>query len=260
MPLDCIEMTLTGKERGMARAPFSQLTQKINPCYPWKMRYLPINIDVRDKYCTVVGGGPVALRKVRYLLDAGARVKLVSPDVTAGFKDLLSNGSVFWLQRKYQYGDIEGSFIAFIATGSPDEQGEAIREARELNIPVNVADEPLECAFTFPSVVERGDLLITISTGGKCPALSRRLRLQFEEIIDQAYEGLLEILADARGKLLAAGVPSKNYAALLESLISSEILDTIRKGKEEEAKAFARGIVSTAITGKSFMATEGADS
>ena len=221
------------------------------------MRYLPINIDVKDKCCTVIGGGAVALRKVKYLLDAGARVKLVSPEVTAGFEDLISDGSVSLIKRKYQYGDIEGSFIAFIAAGSSSEQGEAIKEAGRLNVPVNVADEPSECTFTFPSILERGDLIITISTGGKCPALSRQLRIQLEQIIDNGYEGLLEILSEARGKMLAAGVSSEIYTGLLEMLISSDILDDIRDGKLDAAKKFAMNVVSSAVSEKSFDTQRG---
>lgn len=216
------------------------------------MRYLPINIDVKDKCCTVIGGGTVALRKVRYLVDAGARVKLISPEVAIGFKDLISNNSVSLVKRKYRYGDIKGSFITFIATNSPSEQSEAVVEANSLNIPVNVADEPSECTFTFPSLFERGDLLITISTGGKCPALSKQIRIQLEQIIDDGYKGLLEILAEARNELLAADLPADNYAGLLEKLISSDILDTVREGNLEMARKFAMGLVSAAVLKKQF--------
>lgn len=210
------------------------------------MRYFPINIDIKGKLVAVVGGGRVAQRKVRSLLKAGAEVRLISPEITDELKELVSTNSIGWTSRKYRHGDLYGAILAFVAADA--EVGKRVAEdAVEQGIQVNVADVPSQCTFTLPSVVERDDLMITISTGGKCPALAKHMRKKLEKIIDGSYGELLGILGEVREKLLTGGVDSDRCTGLLNRLITSEILDLIKDGEVKRARELAYEIVSPAI-------------
>lgn len=216
------------------------------------MRYFPVNIDIRDKECVVIGGGNVALRKVLSLLKAGARVKVIAPSVTEDIDLLASEGKITLLKRRYREGDLEGAFIAFSATDNAVIGSTVSKEAKRRRILINVADEPSQCTFTIPSVLERGDLMITISTGGRCPALSKYMRLTLERELDEAYGDLLAILGDTRNRLLTEGIGYDKCKDLLNDLMSSEMLDLIRKGDYGAARTIAASAADEATRNKDF--------
>ena len=216
----------------------SQLTAKRLPCYCWLVRYYPINIDLQGKSCVVIGGGNVAGRKIATLLKAGARIKVIAPEIDEAIKRRASEDNITCLERKYQRGDLKGATLAFVAA-NPEVGMEVALEASNLNIPVNVADIPKQCSFTLPSVSERGDLMITVSTGGKCPAFSRAVRIKVEELIDEPYAELLELLEDVRTRLIDAGIDTDKCRDSLNKLIDSDILSFLRNGEDKKAKAAA---------------------
>ncbi len=145
------------------------------------MAYIPIFLDVTGRECVVVGGGEVAARKVESILEAGARVTVVSPHLSPILESLAASGSVTHLARNYQRGDIRGCVLVYAATDDPKLHRELAAEARALGIPVNVVDVPELCTFIAPAVVKRGELQIAISTGGASPAFAARLRRTLED-------------------------------------------------------------------------------
>lgn len=211
------------------------------------MRYFPINIDIQNKRCVLIGGGNVAYRKALSLLKAGADIRLISPEINERVAGLVYDGTVDWIERSYEPGDLEGATLAIVAVDDPSVGKKVSEEASRLNIPINVADIPEQCTFTLSSCIERGDLLVTISTGGKCPAFSRHMRLKLEEIIDDAYGDLLNLLGDGREKMLEAGISSDNCRDSLNKIIDSDIISYLREGEHEKAAAFADKTVSQAI-------------
>lgn len=200
--------------------------------------------------CVVIGGGNVAHRKILSLMRAKAEVKLVSPAATDELKKLARNGSIAWIKRGYARGDLKGAALAFVATDSSDARSEAVNEAIERGIPVNVADEPEQCTFTLPSIAERGDLMIAVSTGAKCPSLARQVRLEIEDLIDDAYGEMLALLARVREELLSAGIDHDKCRDLLNNLITSDILSLLREGKKEKASKLAREGMAELLAGK----------
>lgn len=211
------------------------------------MRYFPINIDIQNKHCVLIGGGNVAYRKALSLLKAGANITLISPEINDGVSRLVNDKSLKWFERRYESGDLEGATLVIVAVDDPSVGREVSEEATRLNVLINVADIPEQCTFTLSSCIERGDLLVTISTGGRCPAFSRHMRLKLEEIIDQAYGDLLNILGGAREKLLEVGISSDNCRDSLNKIIDSDILSFLREGEYEKAAALADKTVSQAV-------------
>jgi len=210
------------------------------------MRYFPINVDLQDRPCVVIGGGKVAYRKVHSLLKAGAKIRLISPHIKEGVQAFVDEGKITWIEREYEPGDLEGSTIVFVAVDDPAVGAVVAEEAKKLNLLINVADIPHQCTFTLSSYIERGDLLVTISTGGKCPAYSRHMRHTLEEIVDDSYGEVLGILGQTREEILKLGVESDKCRDLLNNLIKENIVDLVREGKRDEADRLAQETVARA--------------
>jgi precorrin-2 dehydrogenase / sirohydrochlorin ferrochelatase len=132
--------------------------------------YYPIYLDLTDKPVTVIGAGKVGMRKIRGLLDAGARVTVVSPEAAGDLAETT------WIQREYQRGDLAGAFLAFAATEVRAVNQAVTDEARSLGIPVNVADAPGDCGFIVPARLQIDDLQIAVSTGGTKPSRAAAIR------------------------------------------------------------------------------------
>src|SRR5277367_847730 len=162
------------------------------------MGYLPVFIDVSGRTCVVIGGGEVAERKTRSLIEAGAIVVLISPMVTAGLSAMISSAAIRYHTREYLKGDLVGAWLAFEATGDEVMARAVASEAGERGIPVNVADVPGLCTFIAPAVVQRGGLQIAISTGGASPALAGKIRHELEDSFGHEYELMIDLLAYVR--------------------------------------------------------------
>jgi len=142
----------------------------------------------------VVGGGAVANRKARKLLQARAKVAVISPEIAPELESV----AVEVHRRPYRQGDLEGASLAFAATDVRDVNAAVAREGRELGVLVNVADEPSEGDFALPSTLRRGRLQVAVSTGGASPTLAARIRRELEELFGAEWAGVVEELGRAR--------------------------------------------------------------
>ena len=154
----------------------------------------PIFLNLDGKRCVVVGGGAVANRKARKLLQARAEVVAISPEV----KPELESVATEVRRRPYREGDLEGASLVFAAANRREVNAAVTREARGRGIPVNVADEPSEGDFALPSVLRRGQLQVAVSTGGASPTLARRVRYELESAFGSEWAGVVEALGRAR--------------------------------------------------------------
>jgi precorrin-2 dehydrogenase len=194
------------------------------------MAYVPIFLDVTGRECVVVGGGEVAARKVESLLEAGARVTVVSPRLSPALESFAASGAVTHIARAYQRGDIRGCVLVYAATDRPKLHRELAAEARALGIPVNVVDVPELCTFIAPAVVKRGALQIAISTGGASPAFAARLRRELEDHFGTEYARTLEVLRAARRRLHADEIDPAERMRRLKDLANSALPAAIAAG------------------------------
>jgi precorrin-2 dehydrogenase / sirohydrochlorin ferrochelatase len=194
------------------------------------MKHYPINIDIRGRAVTIVGGGAVAERKCRTLLEAGARVRVIASSLSRGLQGLLEKGRIEHLARDYRRGDLADAFLVFAATGNPDISRAVAEEAAEWRIPANIADMPERSDFTTPSSVARGDLLFTVSTGGKCPLLAREIREELEARYGDEYAQALRILGAVRERLMASKKGCHVTKEILHDLISHDLTGLLRSG------------------------------
>lgn len=198
------------------------------------MRYYPINLDIRGRSCLVVGGGAVGTRKVGALLDCGAAVTVVSPAAADALGELAAGGRIELKLRDYVPADLEGVFLVIGATDDESLNFRLSRDAGQRGILCNIADRPEACNFILPAIVQRGDLVLTVSTSGRSPALAKKLRKDLERQFGEEYAVLLKLMGAVRRRLLAEAHAPEAHKPLFEKIVHSEILDWIRLKKTAE--------------------------
>jgi precorrin-2 dehydrogenase/sirohydrochlorin ferrochelatase len=209
-------------------------------------RFLPIGLSVENRSCLVVGGGSVASRRVGALLDAGARVTVVSPEVRPEIDRAVHEwyGQVF--REPYSPERLDGMFLVITATDDPAVNASVLRDARERGILCSDASSVEDTDFMIPSIIRRGDLVITVTTGGASPSLSARIRDELERQYGPEYLGLLVVLAEARS-VAREQIPdrSRRQRALRAIAEDNTIMDLMRSGKVEEARQKALSWISS---------------
>jgi len=205
----------------------------------------PINLDLNGKKCVVIGGGKVALRKVKTLLKTAAQVTVIAPNLTPALAELAKAEAIFYKSQEYIYGDMSGFFLAVCATDSSFVNAAAAKEAKEKHVLVNVVDQAVPSDFMVPAQVSRGDLLLTVSTGGKSPALARQLRLELEKEYGDTYGILLDIIEKVRLELKMVLGDSKERETFWQQAMNTKILAFVKQGKLEEAEAEVRNAIDS---------------
>lgn len=196
----------------------------------------PIFLKLDGKKCLVVGGGPVAARKIEKLLESGARVVAVSIDFSDQVRRLASSSAELELfERPFKNSDLAGAVLVIAATDSEEVNTRVHKETALLGLPVNVVDKPDLCSFYVPSIVTRGDLKIAISTDGKSPALAKKIRKNLEAIFDERYSRFLDVVGEFREELINDGsMDDKSRGALLNKIVNSDLLDRASGLTKEE--------------------------
>lgn len=178
--------------------------------------YYSMLVDLRSRRCVIIGGGKVAERKVRGLLDSGAdEVIVIAPTASQGLTDLEAKGSIRLLRREYQEEDLKGAFLVFAATDRREINEAVSRDGTRLGLLVNVVDRAEEGGFITPSVVRRGDLLLSVTTGGASPSLTARIRQELAEQYGDDYRVRVEILRMLREKVLSTAADHASKQELL---------------------------------------------
>ncbi len=205
--------------------------------------YYPVYIQLKEKPCTVIGGGKIAEGKVEGLLAVDARVTVISPDLTPHLRDLAQQNQITYLSRTYEPGDLTGAFLVICATDQAGINRQVWQEATANNQLVNVVDDTPRCNFIAPSILRKGDLTIAISTSGKAPALAVRLKERLQRELGPEYERFLELAGQLR-EPLAHHIPDfETRKALWYELVDSEILDVLARGDEDAAKEIISQVV-----------------
>ncbi len=194
---------------------------------------------LQQRRCVVVGGGNVAARKAAALQEAGAQVTLISPALGDDLQDAAAQEKIRWIARPYQDGDLEGAFLVIAATDDTEVNHAVYAEAEQRHILVNVVDDPEHSNFILPAQVRRGDLSITISTGGASPALARRLRERIESDFGAEYALLVQVLSELRPLLIQRFPPGEPRLQAALELIDSDLLTVLHQAGYAAGKDYA---------------------
>jgi precorrin-2 dehydrogenase / sirohydrochlorin ferrochelatase len=220
------------------------------------MRYYPVQLDIRGRRCLVVGGGGVSTRKVETLLSCSARVTLVSLEVSDKLRRLSNRGDITLRERAYAASDLEGVFLVIGATDDEDLNRRISTDAAAFNVLCNIADRPEKCNFILPAIVQRGDLVLTVSTSGKSPALAKKLRTDLERQFGEEYALLLKLMGAIRRRLLAEAHAPEAHKPIFEKIIHSDILSWIRDGRMAEINRLLAEILNGGWRAEDLIAEE----
>lgn len=208
------------------------------------MKYYPIFLDIRGKICIIVGGGEVAARKAERLLDCGAKVFIISPKLSPALAALKEKSLICHIAAAYSGDLIQGAALVIGATDDEKTNATIFLDARSKGIPINIVDDPQKCDFILPSVVQRGDLAITIGTGGKSPALARYLREELEAKYGEEYRIFLNVLGNLRVKMVKNTGVGKDW---FESMLAAGILDSIKNKDIKKVKEIVQKITGEEV-------------
>lgn len=194
----------------------------------------------------IVGGGRVAARKVAGLLECGAIVTVVSPEVNEELAALARDEQIDWIAQEFDQSILECFPEPTLIFGTTDDRQVNVNvyeSAVERRIPCNIADVPDLCTFTVPAVMERGDLTIAVSTGGASPALARRIRERLEEKFGPEFAALAEIMKELRSRVLEQGRSSDENKELFFKIVDSDLVSALKDGEGERAVSVLRSIL-----------------
>jgi len=207
------------------------------------MRYYPVNLDIKNRACLVIGGGGVGTRKVKTLVECGAEVTVVSPEVSAQLEKMAGDNLIFLEKRAYRATDLQGKFLVIGATDDEALNRRIHADAEGLNTLCNIADRPEICNFILPAIVNRGDLVIAVSTSGKSPAYAKKLRKELEKQFGEEYGPLLRLMGAIRERLLSEKHEPEAHKPLFEKLIAAGLLDLIRENQTGQIDALLQEVL-----------------
>ena len=187
----------------------------------------------------------MAEEKARGLVEAGARLTVVSAELDPSFGPLIASAHCQWVARDYQPGDLRGCFLA-VSAGDRQYNAAIWAEGQRENVIVNCLDDPPHCRYIYPSIHRQGDLVIALSTTGRCPALAVRLRQRFADQLGTEYSTFLEIVSKFRDRLAAMVPDFATRKAIWYQLVDSSAIELLRHGKRPQAEAALETILQQA--------------
>ena len=190
------------------------------------MTLFPAFLKLKDRPVLVVGGGSIAASKISALVQAGARVTVVSPELSSQLAESVRNREIEWLPKRFEPGDLDGKFLVLAATSLRDLNASVYHEADKRQVLCNAVDDVEHCHFYYGSIVQRGDLQIAVSTNGKSPALAQLLRKELEQQFGPEYAAWVDWLGAAREVLRAESIEPETIKRWLHLLASPQMLES----------------------------------
>jgi siroheme synthase-like protein len=200
----------------------------------------PVALELSGRRCVVTGGGREAEGKARALLEADAGVVVIAPEITDGLADLVRRGEITHLSRRYRRGDLAGAFLVIAADTDRSVRAAVFAEAEDERVLCNAVDDIEHCHFAVPSIVRRGELIMAISTGGRAPALAKRIRRRLGEEYGWQWEALVDVLGEVRAATLPTRtVDFATWATRWRAVLDreEELLDLLDAGRIDEVRA-----------------------
>jgi len=198
--------------------------------------YYPIYLDIEDRDVVIIGGGNVCARKAETMMKYGARVTVVSPELTDEIEEWAREGKLAIRRKRYEESDVAGANIVIASTDDQGVNEQIAADCRRLRIPVNVVDVTPLCEFIVPAIIEKGSVQIAISTGGRSPALARTLKEDLQRLVGPEYaevNDLLGTLRDDAKRVLPTDIDRKKF---FDGIIARGILEMLREGRRVEAR------------------------
>ena len=205
--------------------------------------YYPLFADLAGRRCVVIGGGPIAQRKVTTLLGCGARLTVISPTVTTRLAGYARQGRIRLAKRRFRPGDLRGAWLVYAATDDRRINALVHREAARRRVFANIVDQTPLCSFIAPAIFRRDPLTIAVSTGGASPSLAKKVRSDLSRALGEAYVPMLRLLRNLRG-VAKQRLPSyddrKRY---FDDLVRGRVFALIQRGRTAAARREALALL-----------------
>ncbi len=205
-------------------------------------------VDLAGREVLVVGGGSVAGRKIATLIEYGAIVSIVARDLSPELKNLVDSGRVKYLGGEFSLVFLKDKFLAIAATDDPELNHRISLAAQAKGMLINAVDQPADCTFIVPSIIRRGDLIISVSTSGKSPALAKRIREELSSMFGPEYEPFLRMMGKIREAVLSGSSDQKENSRVFNSIVDSGLLDAIRADNHKKAAKILSDIIGQEIS------------
>jgi uroporphyrin-III C-methyltransferase/precorrin-2 dehydrogenase/sirohydrochlorin ferrochelatase len=213
------------------------------------MDYLPVFMNMHDRSAIIVGGGIIASRKAALIASSGARITVVSPDLSVTMRTAIDSGGYYWIDREFMPADLDTACLVVAATDDLDTNRQVHAAATERRIPVNVVDTPALCTFILPAIVDRSPAVIAVSTGGRSPVLARFVKSLLERTLPARLGRLAEICGELRSGVAARITDPLVRRRYWEQLLEGDFPDLVCAGNEEGARRRARANLDSASHG-----------
>jgi uroporphyrin-III C-methyltransferase/precorrin-2 dehydrogenase/sirohydrochlorin ferrochelatase len=217
------------------------------------MEYFPVFLDLKNRLCLLVGGGDIATRKGRLLSKAGARLRVVAPEISSELRELVAQNNGELHEREYQTSDLNDCVIAIAATDIETLNKQISADAQARNLPVNVVDSPALCTYITPAIIDRSPLVIAISSGGESPVLARLIRAKLETLIPTSYGRLAQIASSWRDRVKARFDDGDSRRRFWEKILQGPAAELALNGQETAAE----NIIATEIAKEDQTITQG---
>ncbi|MDR7090962.1 MULTISPECIES: siroheme synthase CysG [Cellvibrio] len=217
------------------------------------MEYFPVFLDLKNRLCLLVGGGDIATRKGRLLSKAGARLRVVAPEISRELRELVAQNNGELHEREYQTDDLNNCVIAIAATDIESLNEQISADAKARNLPVNVVDSPALCTYITPAIIDRSPLVIAISSGGESPVLARLIRAKLETLIPASYGRLAQIASSWRDRVKSRFDDGDSRRRFWEKILQGPAAELVLNGQEDAAEK----IIATEISKDDQTITQG---
>jgi precorrin-2 dehydrogenase/sirohydrochlorin ferrochelatase len=207
------------------------------------MSYYPIFLELQGKTALVVGGGRVAERKIKILLEHGAVIYIITKELTDKLKKLVDAGKVKHLGDEFMEKYLDEAFLVIAATDDKRLNHKISEGADKRGLLVNAVDQPADCNFIVPSIVKRGDLCIAISTSGKSPALAKKIREGLDAEFGNEFETFLTLMGNLRKEVLSKGLSQDENSLIFQRLVDSNILEALKEDNWKGVESILRGVL-----------------
>jgi len=205
-------------------------------------------VDLTGKEVLVVGGGSVAARKIKTLLEYGAVVNVVTRELSPEIKDYVDSGKVQYLGEEFSMVFLKDKFLVIAATDDAGLNHRISQIAEEKGMLINAVDQPADCNFIVPSIIKRGDLIVAVSTSGKSPALAKKIRKQLTDYFGDEYELFLRMMGKIRNEVLASGSDQKENSGIFHRMVDSELFEAVKTGDYNSTALILSGILGREIS------------
>ena len=217
------------------------------------MDYFPVFLDLKNRLCLLVGGGEVATRKGRMLAKAGARLRIVAPEISAELRSLVAQNNGELYEREYHTSDLQGCVLAIAATDLEALNEKISADAQALNLPVNVVDTPALCTYITPAIIDRSPLVIAVSSGGEAPVLARLVRAKLETLIPASYGKLAQLASSWRDRVKARFDDGDSRRKFWEKILQGPAAELTFNGQQ----AAADELIARELAGDQTQLTQG---